>query len=454
MVGVRLFRDTWRRVFDLAWPVIATGSIRTTMRTVDILVIGVFVGPAAVAAVGIGDVIARIVLQIALGLGAGTIALVSQAYGADRQRYANAVTTQTVVLALVLGVPITAVGWLIAPPFFAALGAERAVAEPGVLYLRVIILTAAFRILSIMSGRALAGAGDTRTPMAVNVGSTAVNIALTVVLVAGLGPFASYGVLGAAVGTAVGNVLAGLAFLGIFASGLFRVSIRPGAIGRFGISREIVRIGTPQVLDRNVYAVADIPLNWIVLLFGTEVNAAFQIGRRVQQYARMPNWGFSTASSTLVGNNLGSGDLAASERYGWGSVSLAVFVTGAFGVALFVFAQPVAAIFTGDALTRGAAVDWIRVLAVATVFQSVFAVLRGGLQGAGDTKWPLYATVVGIGGFTLGFSYVVGVALDVGIVGVYLGVILDYVARSAIVTYRFEGGGWKSIETDARATAD
>lgn len=454
MVGIRLFRDTWRRVFDLAWPIIATGSIRTTMRTVDILVVGVFVGPAAVAAVGIGDVVGRIVLQIALGLGAGTIALVSQAVGAERCGYADAVTTQTVVLALVLGVPITIAGWLIAPPFFTVLGAEPSVVEPGVLYLRVIVLTAAFRILSIMSGRALAGAGDTRTPMVVNVGSTAVNIVLTVMLVAGLGPIAAYGVLGAAVGTAVGNVLAGLAFLGIFVSGRFQVSIRPTALGRFDISREIVRIGTPQVLDRNVYAVADIPLNGIILLFGTEVNAAFQIGRRVQQYARMPNWGFSTASSTLVGNNLGSGDVATSERYGWGSVSLAMLITGSFAVALFVLAGPIADIFTDDALTRSAAVDWVRVLAIATVFQSVFSVLRGGLQGAGDTTWPLYATVVGIGGFALGFSYLVGVHLGVGIVGVYLGIVLDYVARSVIVAYRFEHGGWKHIETDARTTAD
>lgn len=454
MARLTLFRDTWRRVFGLAWPVIATGSIRTTMRTVDILVVGLFVGPAAVAAVGLGDVMGRIVLQIALGLGAGTIALVSQAYGADRQGYADAVTTQTVVIALTIGVPISAIGWAIAPAFFDILGAEQAVAEPGVLYLRIIILTASFRILSIMSGRALAGAGDTRTPMVVNVVATVVNIVLTVVLVAGIGPIASYGVLGAAVGTAVGNVLAGVAFLAIFLSGLFRVSVRLGAVTRLDISREIVRIGTPQVLDRNVYAVADIPLNAIILLFGTEVNAAFQIGRRVQQYARMPNWGFSTASSTLVGNNLGSGDFAASRRYGWGSLSLALVVTGTFAAVLFVLAEPVAGLFTGDPPTRSAAVDWIRVLSVATVFQSVFAVLRGGLQGAGDTKWPLYATLVGIIGFALGVSYLVGVEVGVGITGVYLGIVLDYVARSAIVIYRFEDGAWQYLDTDAKAAAD
>lgn len=453
MRPLSLLRDTWRSVLDLAWPVIATGSIRTTMRTVDLIVVGLFVGPVAVAAIGIGDVIARIVLQVALGLGAGTIALVSQSYGAERYAYADATTTQTVILALVLGLPIAVIGWIIAPLYFDLLGAGVSVSEPGTLYLRVIILTASFRMLGIMGGRALAGAGDTRTPMVINVVSTMINIVLTLILVIGPGPIPAYGVLGAAAGTAIGNVVVGLAFIGVFATGWFRVSLRLDALYRPQIVREIIRIGTPQVLDRNIYAIADIPLNGIILLFGTEANAAFQIGRRVQQYARMPNWGFSTASSTLVGNTLGKGAPEESERYGWGSVLLALLVTGAFAVVLFVGAQPIATIFTNDTTTLGFAVDWIRVLAIATVFQSLFTVLRGGLQGAGDTKWPLYASLLGILGFTLGFSYLVGIKLGIGIIGVYGGIILDFVVRSGIVTYRFTSGAWKHLDVGTRTTS-
>lgn len=450
----RLFSDTWPRVFDLAWPVIATGSIRTTMRTVDLVVVGLFVGPAAVAAVGIGDVVARVVLQVALGLGAGTIALVSQSYGAGRYADADSTTTQSVVLAVVVGVPMAAVGWAIAPGFFAVLGAAPPVAAAGTIYLRVIILTASFRLLSVIGGRALAGAGDTRTPMAINVVATAVNIALTVVLVVGVGPVPASGVFGAAVGTAVGNVIAGLSFVAVFASGRFRVSVRTDALYRPDIAREIVRIGIPQVVDRNVYALADIPLNGIILLFGTEANAAFQIGRRVQQYARMPNWGFSTASSTLVGNSLGRGEPDRAERNGWGSVTIALSVTTTFAAALFLAAGPVASVFTTDPTTLAIAIEWIRILSIATLFLAVFSVLRGALQGAGDTTWPLYASVLGIGGFTLGFSYVVGVALGVGLVGVFAGMVLDAVVRSAVVAYRFHEGSWRQLDVGSRIQAD
>lgn len=449
-----LLRDTWRSILKLAWPVMATGSIRTTMRTVDLIVVGMFVGPAAVAAIGIGDVIGRIVLQIALGLGAGTIALVSQSYGAGRVQYADATTTQTVVIAIFFGVPIAVIGWIIAPSYFQLLGASTEVAEPGVLYLRVIIVTASFRILGIMGGRALAGAGDTRTPMVINVASTVVNIVLTLVLVIGPGSIPSYGVLGAAAGTAVGNIIVGLAFVGVFTTGRFRVSLRRDALYRPALAREIIRIGSPQVLDRNIYAFADIPLNGIILLFGTEVNAAFQIGRRVQQYARMPNWGFSTASSTLVGKYLGEEAPEKSQRYGWGSILLALLVTAPFAVVLFIWARPISSIFTNDPATLRFAVDWIRVLAIATVFQSVFSVLRGGLQGAGDTKWPMYASILGISGFTLGFSYLIGVTLSVGILGVYAGIVLDYVIRSIVVSYRFRSGAWKHLEIGTMTPSD
>lgn len=449
-----LFSDTWRRVFDLAWPVIATGSVRTTMRTVDLVVVGLFVGPAAVAAIGIGDVVARVVLQVALGLGAGTIALVSQSYGARRYDDADAATTQTVVLAVLTGLPMAAAGWVIAPGFFRVLGAAPAVTDAGTVYLRIVILTASFRILGIMGGRALAGAGDTRTPMVINVLSTTVNIVLTVALVVGPGPVPALGVLGAAVGTAVGNVVTGVAFVVAFASGRFRVSIRADALYRPDVAREVVRIGIPQVLDRNVYALGDIPLNAIILLFGTEANAAFQIGRRVQQYARMPNWGFSTASSTLVGNSLGRDEPERSERYARGSVTLAVLVTASLAAVLFAGARPVAGVFTNDPTTLGFAVEWIRVLGVATVFQSLFGVLRGGLQGAGDTKWPLYASVLGIGGFALGFSYLVGVRLGVGLLGVYAGIVLDYVVRTLVVYRRFASGAWKRLDVGAGTSAD
>lgn len=181
-----LYADTWPRLFGLGWPVSATLLVRITMRTVDILVVGAVVGAAGVAAVGIGDAVARLVLFTGLGLGAGTIATVSQHVGAGRHDEADAAVTQTALLAVAVGVPFAVAGWWLAPIAYPGLGASPEVAELGVTYLQVVILSAPARTLAIMLTRAFQGAGDTRTPLFIRGGGTLVNIALTVLLVPGL----------------------------------------------------------------------------------------------------------------------------------------------------------------------------------------------------------------------------------------------------------------------------
>ena len=165
-----LHADTWPRLFRLGWPVSATLLVRITMRTVDILVVGMVVGAVGVAALGIGDAIARVVLFTALGMGAGTIATVSQHVGAGRQAEADAAVTQSALLALAIGIPFGVAGWLLAPALYGLLGADGEVAELGVTYLRVVMLSAPARTLTIMLTRAYQGAGDTRTPLVIRGG--------------------------------------------------------------------------------------------------------------------------------------------------------------------------------------------------------------------------------------------------------------------------------------------
>lgn len=109
-----LHRETWPQLIRLGWPVTATLVVRVSMRTVDLLVVGLVIGAPGVAALGIGDAFARLVLMVALGLGAGTIATVSQCLGAGHRADADCATTQSAVLAGGLGLVLGAAGWLAA----------------------------------------------------------------------------------------------------------------------------------------------------------------------------------------------------------------------------------------------------------------------------------------------------------------------------------------------------
>ncbi|MDX1658738.1 MAG: MATE family efflux transporter [Nitriliruptorales bacterium] len=444
-----LHRDTWPALAKLGWPVSLTLMVRVTMRTADILVVGITVGAAGVAALGIGDAAARIVLMTALGLGAGTIATVSQRIGAGRHDEADVAINQTAVLAVLVGVPFTVVGWLVAPGYFSLLGAEPEVVELGVLYLRIIILSAVPRVLAIMLTRAFQGAGDTVTPLVIRSFGTGLNILLTVLLVPGLGPFPELGLRGAAYGTVAGNVASALILVTVLTIGRTRIGFRHDGWWAPDTLLRIVRIGAPQVLERNLFAVGAIPLNAIVLTFGTAANAGFQVGRRVMLYALLPSRGVATASSTYMGNRVGALRADDGERYVRGGISLAALVSVVIALPLLVFAEPIAGIFVREPDALSFAAAWVRVYAVVTVLRAVYGVLRGGMQGAGDTRSPLVSTAAGIGLVAIGGSWLFGVALGWGILAVYVAIAIDPAVRVAMLYRWFDRGRWRRFLGEA-----
>jgi MATE family multidrug resistance protein len=435
-------RTHWPELIRLAWPVSVTLLVRVTMRTVDILVVGLVVGAAGVAAVGIGDAAARIVLMTALGLGAGTIATVSQHLGAGRRHDADVAATQTALLAAGVGVPFALAGWIGAPGFFRLLGAAPDVVDIGVLYLRVVILSAPARMLAVMLTRAVQAAADTWTPMVIRSIGTGLNIGLTVLLVPGLGPAPALGVLGAALGTVAGNVASAVMLVAWLARGGTVLGFTRAGLRAWTVGRDIVRIGFPQVLERNIFALGLIPLNAIVLTFGTAANAGLQVGQRLMLYGLLPSRGVAVAASERVGHAVGAGTPERGRARARSAISLAVAVSVPIAVLLILFAPAVARVFVSEPDALAAGVTWIRVYSVATVLRAVYGVLRGALQGAGVTRPSLAAAATGILGFTVGFSWLVGVVAGVGITAVYAGVVLDASVRTGILGSVYRRGTW------------
>lgn len=438
-LGVR----SWGRVTRLAWPATVTGFIRVSMRTVDLLVVARVVGAVGVAAVGVADAVARLALRVAQGLAAGTVALVSQHTGrGDRSGAAEAMTQSLVLIALV-SVPFTIVGLVTARPLFGLLGAGADVTEQGVPYLRIVLLSAPLRMVAIVSSRAMQAAEDTRTPMVIRTAATLLNVAITVVLVPGLLGAPALGVVGAAWGTAIGNVVSGLTFVGVLSSGRF--SVRLARLRwRPRILRRMLTIGLPQVAERLAVAVADIPLNGILLAFGADANAGFQIGRRIQQYLRMPSRGFAAAAPALVGTRLGADQDTAADRHARGALSLSVLVSAVATILVLLLARPLATLFVDETATLALATTWIRLMAATVVLQGAFMVLRAAFEGAGDTRPALLATVVGIVAGRLGTSWLVGVILTGALGGVLAGVALDHLLRTALMSRAYRRGTWRT----------
>ena len=430
----------WRRTISLSWPISVQQALTTLMRTVDIVVAGLF-APAYVTAIGLADLYAQIPLRIGLGLGTGAIALSSQDTGRAATATRNRAVTQAILIGFVSGLPLIVVGLVFSEFFIALLGAEQSVVLLGASYLSLVFAAAPMRVVGLVGARALQGTGDTVTPMIVNGGANFCNATGTVLFALGIGPAPRLGIVGIGLATLLARTLEAVAVTAAIASSRTRLSFaRPRSLT---ITRQIVAVSLPNFAEGMSSSLANFPFNALLLLFGTEVNAAYHIGRRIYQQLTGPIYrAISTAASIMVGQLLGEGDPADARYTGFAIAALSIVTMGFAGAVLVVGAAPIASVFTSDPETLGHAVTFTEIFGVSMVFFGIFFPFAGSLRGAGDTRTPFYARSIGTFGFMLGVSYLLAIPLEWGLPGIYVGIVASYGCWAAIVVVGFVRGDW------------
>ena len=443
-----------RRVTDLAWPRIVTGLARMSKNAADVAMVGVGVGPAAIAGVGFASPYWGAAFTIGGGLAAGTIALVSQRFGAGAHDELGQAIRSSVVLVLAVSLPIAAVYWAFPGQLVGLLSSGAKTTRLGAAYLGLVALGVPFAGLNLVGSRALIGADDAWTAMVLRAGGALANILLNAVFIFGLG----LGVEGAALGTVVSNVVVTAAFaVGLVTgrlpgAGRFPVSVAPrGGYVDLGTMRDVVEIGLPVVGRNMVWTVSRFPMLAFVGLFGGPVVAAYVVSRRVWGLMNTPGWGFGLAASSLVGQNLGEGDEAAAEAYGHDIVRVSVATYVVAAALVFVFAEPIVVTFVGDPTdpTVGVAVPLVYAACIAVVAQGVTSSVAGALDATGDTNWPFYSRTLGMFGLAIPLTYA-GATTALGLWGLYLAYFAQTVVPAAINYHRFSTGKWKAISREYR----
>ncbi len=447
--------SVWKRTFSLSWPLAIQQTLNTLMRTVDIIVTGIF-SPAAVAAVGLADLYAQFPLRIGLSLGTGAITLSSQDTGRGATTARDRAISQALVLGFLLGIPLIVIGFLFSSFLIEILGAERDVVVEGGIYLAIIFAASPMRIVALVGARSLQGTGDTITPMLINGGTNIINIVLTVALGLGLLGLPRMEIVGVGIATALSRTIEAIAMVAAIASGWTEPGLsRPAG---FTTAKQLILISVPNFAEGLTSSLAQFPLNAIILLFGTEANAAFHIGRRIYQQVGGPLYrSYSVASTIICGQYLGEGDADSARFAGLAITAFSLLTLGIAGSLLFIYAEPIAHLFTSDSTTVSFAIVFTQVFAGAIVIFGAFSPIAGTLRGAGDTFTPFIARIIGTVVFLLGFSFVIGVHLEVGLPAVYAGILLNYLTWSVIVTWWFFRGSWTAKAArliDERAAAE
>ncbi|WP_435159614.1 MATE family efflux transporter [Haladaptatus sp. DFWS20] len=444
-----------RRTTDLAWPRIVTGLARMSKNAVDVAFVGLAVGPAAIAGVGFATPYWGVAFSLGGGFAGGTIALVSQRYGAEAFDELGQAIRSSVALVLAVTLPVACVFWLFPTELISLMTDSEKTIELGATYLRILSIGVPFAGLNLIGSRIYIGMDDAWTPMLVRSGGAISNIVLSGVFVFAFG----WNVAGAALGTVLANVFVTATFVSGLAAGRLPIAgelpVQVTPFARYvdiETIRQLVRIGLPVVGRNLVWTVAKFPMLAIVALFGPNVVAAYVISRRIWGLMNTPGWGFGLASSSLVGQELGGGDEIAAEAYARDVIVFSVATYAIAAVIVFAFAEPIVLSFVGDSADPSVpiiAVSLVHASCVAVMAQGVKGAAAGPLDASGDTRWPFYSQIVGMFVCVIPVAYL-GATTTLGIMGLYLSFLAETTVPAAINYYRFSTGKWKAISREFR----
>jgi len=442
-------RDRLAETVDLAWPRIVTGFVITSKRTVDLAVVGIAVGAEAVAGLTVANAYWTVGKLAFIGLAGGTLSLVSQNYGGGDSDRAAQVAGLSLLVALVFALPVSALFGFGARPLVAVVGGGPAATRFGTVYLSVIALGLLFEGFNLVSSRTYAGVGDTRTPMTIRAGGALLNVALSVGLVFGAG----LGVFGAALGTTLSTAAVTAIFTwGLTGRSYFGRGASPIPVGldtrpAVGLSRQLATVATPLAARRIAQGIAVFPLLWIAGFFGPAVLAAIGVSRQVRNLLNSFTWGFSIAASTLVGQALGATEEGLAALYGREIIKLSLVVYVCVGAIVLVAARPIAGVFVDTNI--GVTAAFVSIAALSVVPLGIDGSVTGALRGAGDTRVPFMATLVGMYLVALPVG-ALGIVTDLGVFVLQAALLVETAVPMAVNLTRFRTGAWKAISREFR----
>jgi len=442
-------RDRVVRTTDLAWPRIVTGIARMSKNAVDVAMVGVAIGTSAVAGVGFAGPFWGVAFAVGGGVAGGTIALVSQRYGADAFDEVGDAIRASVFLVVVVSLPVTACFWAFPAELVGLITDNGRAIAYGASYLKIVGLGVPFAGLNLVGSRTLVGCDDAYTAMQLRAGGAVANVVLNAGFIFGLG----WGVAGAALGTVVSNVVVTAAFAAgltrgrLPGLGAFPITIDPvGSYLNRALIADLIEIGLPVGARTLVWVAAEFPLLFVLNSFGEPTVAAFVIARRIWGIMNAPGWGFGLASASLVGQALGGDDPAEADAYARDIIRFSVGTYLVSAVLVAAFAPDIVALFT-DAPTSPEgpiAVSLVYAACVSVVFQGVSGGAAGPLDAAGDTTVPFASQFIGM--FLVAIPLAsLGAATALGLWGLYLAFLAESAVPAAINYWRFRSGAWKRI---------
>lgn len=444
-----------KAVWKLAWPTMLQNVIGGLQGIIDHVMVGHYVGYVGNAAIGVSLQIFLVVVVFVSSLYMGMAVLVARFTGANEPEKVNRTVYQAFLTSVVLAVGILApLGYLFAPSLLDLVRATPEVKAEALPYLRIMFVFSFGMLMYFMLGGALRSAGDARTPLRLGILITALNIVLNVILIRGLGPIPAYGTAGAAMGTVIATGVAAVVGIGLLFGGQLPVRFTRAMSWRpdWALIRSLFRFGLPTGFQGVAMNVGGVVLLRFIgsLQHSAEAQAAYAVG--YTELFSLVTWtasGLMGATAAVAGQNLGAGKPERAIKGVHAASRLGLSVAASLG-ALFLLAPRVLLGIFGmnDPTVLAIGAELLRVLGVSGLFITVALTYTGGLQGTGDTRSPLYITLVSQLAIPVGICAVLQATRGLNPIDIWLAILAGHFTRAALSVIRFRQEKWRGIVVD------
>ena len=440
-----------RAVWRLSWPTILQNAMGGLQGVVDHAMVGNFVGYTGNAAIGVSWQIFLVIIVFMASLFTGMAVLVARYAGANQPEKVNRAVYQAFLVALALAVFVLApLGYFLSPALLDLVNAAPAVQAQALPYIRTLFVFGFGLLLFYMLGAALRSAGDPRTPLKFGVAITVLNVVFNVIFIRGAGPIPAMGTLGAAIGTVLATAIVGVAAIWMLLNGRLVVGFPKGDWRPdWTMIRSLFRFGLPAGIQGVAMNIAGLLLLRFIgsLPESAEAQAAYAVG--YTELFSMITWtsvGLMGAAAAAAGQNLGAGHperaAEAVRKAALGGLGIAAGV----GTLFVLIPDKLLAVFgLTDPVVTHLGSDLLGFLAFSGFFITVALTYTGGLQGTGDTRSPLFITLVSQIAVPLGTCALLQYSGHLTAHGIWTAIVLGHVTRATLSVARFQQKKWTQI---------
>ncbi|MDR4197853.1 MATE family, multidrug efflux pump [Bacillus altitudinis] len=429
-------------LFALTWPIFIEISLYMLMGSADTLMLSQY-SDNSVAAVGVSNQLLNLLIVMFSFITTGTTIVIAQLLGASRKQEATQVAYVSLGTNFLISFVISLLMFVLAVPILHMMGLSRELMPDATVFLQIVGLLSFIQALIMTYSAILKSYGFTRDTMYVTIGMNLLNVAGNYLVIFGPFGFPVLGVMGVALSTSFARLIGLTAMILIVRH---RIGLRFSFKRMFYIQRthlkKLLKIGIPSAGEQLSYNGSQMIITLFITFMGTQALAAKVYTQNLMMFIMLFGAAISQGTQILIGRLIGAKEFDAAYRRCMKSLYWAIAISLLSSTALSLSSTHLLTFFTSNSEIIQIASLLLILTIILEPGRSFNMVIINSLRAAGDAKFPVYMAMISMWGIGLPIAYLLGIQLEMGLIGVWISFIVDEWVRGIFMYRRWRSRVW------------